>query len=310
MWKNNMMNRTQTTGLVIIAALLGYLAGQHINFPLSTKNPALVSSSPSIIASGGHNLTAPFSDVWKSLHENFIGTIDDKKLDYGAVAGMVHAAGDPYTTFFDPDQNKQLKETLSGSFSGIGAEMGIKNGLVVVIAPLAGSPAQKAGIKAGDIITAVDKKNITQDMSLDDVVQQIRGKKGTTVVLSVIHKGESAPQDISIMRDDIAVPSVKVEYSNNIAHISLESFDNNTASQFATIAKQVKSKNIRGVVLDLRDNPGGYLDSAVQIASQFLQPGSVVVSERGKTESTHKASGGGILRGIPVVVVINHGSAS
>ena len=301
------MNRSQTIALIVVAALVGYMIGQRNGFPLPSQLPA----SPAAISSASnHQTTALFSDVWKSLHDNFIGSIDDKKLDYGAVAGMVHAAGDPYTTFFDPDQAKQLKETLSGSFSGIGAEMGIKNGLVVVIAPLEGSPAQKAGIKSEDIIVAVDKKNITQDMSLDDVVQEIRGPKGQAVVLSVVHKGDTAPKDISVVRDDIAVPSVKLEVVNNIAHISLASFDNNTASQFADIAKQVQKQKVRGVVLDLRDNPGGYLDSAVQIASQFLQPGSLVVSERGKTETTHKASGGGILKGVPVVVLINHGSAS
>ncbi|MCE9643483.1 MAG: S41 family peptidase [Candidatus Andersenbacteria bacterium] len=300
------MNRSQTIALIVVAVLVGYLIGQRHGFP-----PSQLSTSPAAISSASnHQTTALFSDVWKSLHDNFIGSIDDKKLDYGAVAGMVHAAGDPYTTFFDPDQAKQLKETLSGSFSGIGAEMGIKNGLVVVIAPLEGSPAQKAGIKSEDIIVAVDKKNITQDMSLDDVVQEIRGPKGQAVVLSVVHKGDTAPKDISVVRDDIAVPSVKLEVVNNIAHISLASFDNNTASQFADIAKQVQKQKVRGVVLDLRDNPGGYLDSAVQIASQFLQPGSLVVSERGKTETTHKASGGGILKGVPVVVLINHGSAS
>ncbi len=301
------MNKSQTIALIVVATLVGYMIGQRHGFPL----PSQLSVSPAATSSASnHQTTALFSDVWKSLHDNFIGTIDDKKLDYGAVAGMVHAAGDPYTTFFDPDQAKQLKETLSGSFSGIGAEMGIKNGLVVVIAPLEGSPAQKAGIKSEDIIVAVDKKNITQDMSLDDVVQEIRGPKGQAVVLSVVHKGESAPKDISVVRDDIAVPSVKLEVVNNIAHISLASFDNNTASQFADIAKQVQKQKVRGVVLDLRDNPGGYLDSAVQIASQFLQPGSLVVSERGKAETTHKASGGGILKGVPVVVLINHGSAS
>lgn len=302
-----MMNKSRTTALIIVAALLGYLIGQRYTFPATTHTAqAPVVSS----ASGDHQVQAPFSTVWQSLHDNFIGTLDDKKLDYGAVAGMVHASGDPYTTFFDPDQAKQLKETLSGSFSGIGAEMGIKNSLVVVIAPLEGSPAQKAGIKSEDIIVAVDKKNITQDMSLDDVVKQIRGPKGQAVVLSVIHKGGNAPTDISVVRDDISVPSAKVEVVNNVAHISLASFDNNTAQQFAVIAKQVKAQNVKGVVLDLRDNPGGYLDSAVQIASQFVAPGAVVVSERGKTETTHKASGGGILRGVPVVVLINHGSAS
>ena len=188
--------------------------------------------------------------------------------------------------------------------------MGVQNGFIVVIAPLDGSPAQKAGIKTGDIIAAVDEKNITQDMSLDEVVRQIRGPKGQTVILSFIHKGETAPVDISVVRDDIAVPSVKLEVKNNIAHITLESFDNNTAAQFTDIAKQIRKQNVRGIVLDLRDNPGGYLESAVQIASQFLSPGSVVVSERGKTETMHRASGGGVLRGIPVAVVINHGSAS
>lgn len=307
MWKNKVMNKFQTSAIIVLAVLIGYLIGQHYTLP----NNLQLSQSPAVVSSSGdHQSVAPFAAVWKSLHDNFIGSIDDKKLDYGAVAGMVHAAGDPYTTFFDPDQAKQLKETLSGSFSGIGAEMGIKNGLVVVIAPLEGSPAQKAGIKSEDIIVSVDKKNITQDMSLDDVVQEIRGPKGQAVVLSVVHKGETTPKDISVVRDDIAVPSAKVEVVNNIAHISLASFDNNTASQFATIAKQVQQQHVKGVVLDLRDNPGGYLDSAVQIASQFLTPGSVVVSERGKTETTHKASGGGILKGVPVVVIINHGSAS
>lgn len=302
------MNKFQTSAIIILAIIIGYIIGQHYALPINlqvAQSPAVISTS-----SADHQSLAPFAAVWKSLHDNFIGSIDDKKLDYGAVAGMVHAAGDPYTTFFDPDQARQLKETLSGSFSGIGAEMGIKNGLVVVIAPLEGSPAQKAGIKSEDIIVAVDKKNITQDMSLDDVVQEIRGPKGQAVVLSIVHKGETAPKDISIVRDDIAVPSAKVEIVNNIAHISLASFDNNTASQFAILAKQVQQQHVRGVVLDLRDNPGGYLDSAVQIASQFLTPGSVVVSERGKTETTHKASGGGILKGMSVVVIINHGSAS
>ena len=304
-----MMNKAQTTILIIVAIFAGYALGQQypLKAAVKTSQTASVSSHPFL---ADHTSTAPFADVWQNLHDQFIGTLDDNKLDYGAVAGMVRAAGDPYTTFFDPDQTKQLKETLSGSFSGIGAEMGVQNGFIVVIAPLDGSPAQKAGIKTGDIIAAVDEKNITQDMSLDEVVRQIRGPKGQTVILSVIHKGETAPVDISVVRDDIAVPSVKLEVKNNIAHITLESFDNNTAAQFTDIAKQIRKQNVRGIVLDLRDNPGGYLESAVQIASQFLSPGSVVVSERGKTETMHRASGGGVLRGIPVAVVINHGSAS
>lgn len=301
-----MMSKFQTSTVIVLALLIGYIVGQRFT---GTTIPS-ASQSASFVTVGERTSVAPFSAVWKSLHDNFIGSIDDKKLDYGAVAGMVRATGDPYTTFFDPEQSKQLKEMLSGSFSGIGAEMGVKNQMIVVISPLEGSPAQKAGLRAGDIIVAVDKKNITQDMSLDDVVKQIRGPKGQDVVLTIIHKGDASAKDITITRGDITVPSVKLEVVNNIAHITLASFDNNTADQFAVIAKQVKKQNVRGVVLDLRNNPGGYLNSAVQIASQFVAPGSLVVSEKGKTESKHIASGGGILRGVPVVVLINHGSAS
>lgn len=304
------MTKAQSILSGILLLAIGFLFGRY-GVP-ATSIPLLPqqSAQQAVISPGQPSFTAPFQDVWSKLHANFIGSLDDKKLDYGAVAGMVRAAGDPYTTFFDPDETKQLKETLSGSFSGIGAEMGIKNGLVVVIAPLDGSPAQKAGIKSGDIIVSVDKKNITQDMSLDDVVKEIRGAKGTTVVLSIVHKGANAPVDISIVRDDIAVPSVKNEVVNGIAHVTISSFNSDTATQFTVIAKQIKNQNVRGVLIDLRDNPGGYLDDAVSIASQFLQPGSVVVSERGKTETVHRANGGGLLRGLPVVVLINHSSAS
>src|SRR3989344_5441777 len=121
---------------------------------------------------------APFSEAKKVLQDQFIGTLDDKELSYGAVEGMVRAAGDPYTGFSDPEETKQFKDTLKGSFSGIGAEMGIDGGLIVVIAPLVGSPAEKAGIQAGDIIVAIDGKELTEDTSLDDAVRMIRGQKG------------------------------------------------------------------------------------------------------------------------------------
>jgi len=253
---------------------------------------------------------SPFWETWDELHTLFIGTLDDNKLSYGAIEGMVRASGDPYTAFSDPESTKQFKDTLKGSFSGIGAEMGVKNGLVVVIAPLEGSPAQKAGVQAGDIIVAVDKKNITQDMSLDEVVRLIRGPKKQTVELKVFHKGADSTTDISIVRDDIAVESVKSEIKDGVLHISILNFNGDTSEKFLQAAKEGVRQNVTGVVVDVRNNPGGYLDSAVDISSEFMSSGLPVVIERGKQETTHRSSGNGILKGLPVVVLINENSAS
>ncbi|MEK7499325.1 MAG: S41 family peptidase [Patescibacteria group bacterium] len=253
---------------------------------------------------------SPFWETWGNLHDNFIGTLEDKKLSYGAIEGMVRASGDAYTAFSDPETTKQFKDTLKGSFSGIGAEMGVKNGLVVVIAPLEGSPAQKAGVKPGDIVVAVDKKNITEDMSLDEVVRLIRGPKGQTVELKVFHKDADSTSDISIVRDDIAVQSVKSEIKDGILHVSVLNFNGDTSAKFLQAAKDAVKQQVKGVVIDVRNNPGGYLDSAVDISSEFMGSGLPVVIERGKQETTHSSSGQGILQDLPVVVLINGSSAS
>lgn len=253
---------------------------------------------------------SPFWEAWNKLHDNFIGSLDPKALVYGAISGMIRASGDPYTAFSDPDASKQFKESLRGSFSGIGAEMGIKSGLIVVIAPLSGSPAEKAGVQAGDVVVAVDKEPITEDMSLDEVVRSIRGPKGEKVELTLLHKDAKETSDITIVRDDIEVQSVKMEVRDGIAIITITNFNEDTAQKFVEVAKRAKQQNVKGVVLDVRNNPGGYLDAAVTIASQFLQPGDAVVTEKGKKEITHSSKISGTLHGIPVVVLVNHGSAS
>lgn len=253
---------------------------------------------------------SPFSEAWKILHDQYIGTLNEKALSYGAVAGMVRAAGDPYTAFSDPEETKQFKETLKGSFSGIGAEMGVEGGLIVVIAPLEGSPAAVAGVKPGDIIVAIDSKNVTEDTSLDDAVRMIRGPKGTPVTLTVIHPQDREKTDITITRDDIDIESVKSEIKDGIAHISMSSFNGDTSSKFAKIARAVKKQNVAGIVLDVRRNPGGYLETAVDIASEFLAPNTPVVIEKGKTEKIHRAKRTGSLQGIPLVVLMNESSAS
>ncbi len=296
------MPSTQKILSAALLLLLGVALGRSSAFEPKVEPPN--QTDEQVFAS------SPFWETWSLLHKNFIGTLDIKKLSYGAVEGMVRASGDPYTAFSDPAATKQFKEALKGSFSGIGAEMGIKNGLIVVIAPLAGSPAEKAGVKSGDIVAAVDKKPVTEDMTLDEVVRSIRGPKGEKVELTVYHQNDRETTDISIIREDISVQSVKTEIKDGIAHIVITNFNEDTAEKFVEAARDAKKKNVRGVVVDMRNNPGGYLESAVTISSQFLDPGMVVVIEKGKREVTHKVRSTGVLRDVPVVVLVNHGSAS
>ncbi|OGY30994.1 MAG: hypothetical protein A3C02_00585 [Candidatus Andersenbacteria bacterium RIFCSPHIGHO2_02_FULL_45_11] len=297
-----MMLVSKNTLTIIICVAIGIAIGMSVARPTPFVSDPIFEKDAFIFA--------PFSEAKKVLQDQFIGTLDDRQLSYGAVEGMVRAAGDPYTGFSDPEETKQFKDTLKGSFSGIGAEMGIDGGLIVVIAPLVGSPAEKAGIQAGDIIVAIDGKELTEDTSLDDAVRMIRGQKGTQVKITVIHSDAREKADITITRDDIEVQSVKSETKDGIAHISISSFNGDTSVKFAKAARDAKKAGVNGIILDVRRNPGGYLDAAVDIASEFLEPNATVVIEKGKTESTHRAKRTGSLRGIPTVVLINESSAS
>ena len=263
------------------------------------------------VEQGERQLIFPtFWEAWDTLHSNFIGDLNEKDLFYGAVAGMVRSAGDPYTVFSPPADTKQFEETIEGSFGGVGIEIGMNNGAITVIAPLEGSPAQKAGVLEGDIIIAVDEESLTQDMTIDDVVQRIRGKNGETVKLTVFHKDGTKPDDIDITRDTIEIQSVKLNMIENIAHITITSFNGDTAKKFNNIAREVKKNSAAGIILDVRNNPGGFLQTSVDIASRFLDKDQLVVSERGKNNKEYKASGNTVLKDIPVVVLVNGGSAS
>jgi carboxyl-terminal processing protease len=263
------------------------------------------------VEEGKRQLVFPtFWEAWDELHGNFINGLEDEKLFYGAVAGMVAAAGDPYTVFSPPAETKQFEETIQGSFSGVGIEIGVRQGVVTVIAPLEGSPAAQAGVLEGDSIIAVDGKPVSAEMSIDDVVRLIRGELGKAVVLKVVHVGAQEPTDITIVRDTIEVESIRLENLDGIAHIRITNFNGDTAKQFTTAARRAKDENVRGILLDLRNNPGGFLDSAVEISSQFLDKGQIVVSEKGKVNKDYPAEGSPILKGLPVVVLVNNGSAS
>ena len=249
--------------------------------------------------------------VYSLLRKDFDGNLDQTKLINGAKQGLVQAAGDPYTQYFNPADAKAFNDELSGTITGIGAELGSDNaGNIVIVSPLSGYPAQKAGLQPKDIISGVDGQS-TSGMSIDAVVSKIRGKAGSSVKLSII-RGNAAAFDVSITRQKITIPSVEYHEDGAIGYLKVSQFSNDTVDLANAAAQEFKAKNVKGVVLDLRNDPGGYLSDAVSLVSLWLDKGKTVVSERrGSTIiDTQVANGNNSLSGLPTVVLINGGSAS
>lgn len=255
-----------------------------------------------------------FWKVWDLLKEKYVDheSLDAHKLLYGAINGMLSASGDPYTTFFDPEATKAFDEEIAGSFDGIGAEMGMKDKVLTIIAPLEGMPAEKAGFLPGDKVLKIDGEP-TESMNLDVAVSKIRGKKGTDVKLSIYREGETEMRDITVTRDVISVKSVRTEdKKNGVRLIRISRFGEDTSEEFRLALKEVITGKPKGIILDMRSNPGGLLNVAVDIAGEFLPRDSVVVIEEDseKKRESLTAKGGNSLGGIPVVILINGGSAS
>ena len=253
-----------------------------------------------------------FWDVWDTIEKNYVHQpTSETELLYGAMAGSVASLGDPHSVFFDPKTTHDFTEELKGSFEGIGAEIAIKNNSLTVVAPLPESPAAKAGIKSGDKVLAIDGED-TSGMSLDYAVNKIRGPKGTDVVLTISRDGLEAAKEIKITRNTIKIESVKLQFlDNNIALIKLRYFNEDTAGAFQKAVLEVINKNPKGVILDLRNDPGGFLDTAIDVASEWVDNGAVVYEKSSTGQlKEHKANGRARLKDFPTVVLINGGSAS
>lgn len=252
------------------------------------------------------------NEVYDALKQNYDGKLTEAQLLNGLKAGLANAAGDPYTEYFTATEAKNFDKQLNQSFSGVGAELGKnKNGNLIVVAPIAGFPADKAGLKAQDIITAINNKT-TSGMSVDDAVANIRGKAGTTVKLTVV-RGGAEQLELTITRQDIRVPSVEHSVINgNIGYIRISTFADDTAGLIKAAANDLQAQHVKGIVLDLRNNPGGLLSAAVTVSSQWLPHDTVILQEkRGSTVvQTYQASGDSPLQGVPTVVLVNEGSAS
>jgi carboxyl-terminal processing protease len=224
----------------------------------------------------------------------------------------VAAGGDPYTTYMDAKESKALADDLGGKLSGIGAEIGIKNNVLTIIAPIAGTPAEKAGLRAGDMIARINGED-TSNMGVDTAVSKIRGKADTQVTLKIGRAGTPEAFDVTITRANITVPSVTWSMKNgNVAYIKVSRFGDDTTTLIEQAATELKGQGAKKVILDLRNDGGGYLNAGVAVASEFLDPGKLVVEERtgGTSRDKLTATGGAQLGGLPAVVLINGGSAS
>lgn len=255
-----------------------------------------------------------FWDVWSRLEERYVDKekIERKNLVSGAIAGLVRSLNDPYTEFLPPAQTKQFQEDIRGSFSGIGAEIGIKKGMLTIIAPLKDSPAERTGLKAGDKILSVNGTS-TADLLLDEAVRLIRGPKSTEVKLLVLRDSFTRPKEFVVTRDTIKIQIITTEKkSDGIFVIKLHHFTENAATEFRKALKEFYESGSQKLVLDLRNNPGGFLVISVDIASWFLPTGEVVTRERHAdgTEDLYRSNGYRLLENVPTVVLINEGSAS
>lgn len=260
-----------------------------------------------------------FSLFWEALgklEENYVNSdkINYQEMLYGAISGMTDSLGDDYTIFMKPEKTESFLDSVSGkeSFEGVGIEIGIKNKILTVIAPVEGTPAYKSGIRAGDKILKIDDK-FTDGMLVEEAVSLIRGKKGTQVTLTINRTNFEKPKDFTLTRDVIQVPVIRWEMKDNgIAYIKIYHFTSNLSAKFEDIVSELLKNNARKIILDVRNNPGGYLEASVDIASWFLPKGEVVVKEEFKNGEVeeYKSKGYKHLQNLPVVVLVNNGSAS
>jgi len=301
--------------IVILSGGLGYRFGQArvINPKAPFSSVEILHKEPQVLTSVDFG---QFWEVWNKLSQNYMDktVVDPQKMVYGAISGMVGSLDDPYTVFLTPEQNRDTKEELGGSFEGIGAQLGFKDKQLIVIAPLKGTPAEQAGVLSGDAILRIDNKD-TAGVTLPEAVSKIRGPKGTKVKLTIAHVKEEKPIDLEITRETIIVKSVEWEKKEakgkSIALIKLSRFGDSTNLEWDNVVSEIKRVNISRIILDLRNDPGGYLSGAVYIANEFLPSGTIVIQESGNGQKTvQNVSRKGKFISEKVIVLINKGSAS
>lgn len=308
--------------IMLVVAVL--LVGGAFLFGFAASRVVLTPNAPSApVASAAPNLNGTpsefqgdipvFWEAWRIINDNFYKQpLDQEKMTYGAVSGMVDALGDEHTAFVDAKRADYLRSQLSGSFEGIGATVEMVNGRLTIIAPIKGTPADEAGLQAGDVILQVDD-TLIQNMDVMQAISIIRGRKGTSVRLKV-QRGTQPTFDLTVTRDTINVPEVESRMleDDTIAYVQLTEFGDKAPGELRKALVEVLAKNPKGLIFDLRGNPGGYLQIAIQVASEFIEGDQVVLVEkfRDGQKTLYKTESGGLATKIPIVLLVNEGSAS
>ena len=312
--KKKSKRRSFLGALLILLVAVSFGGGFYMGQEKISKNRqvALSNVSAEVKNQDAFDFNVYF-EVWQSLKSDFVykNKFKDKEMFYGSLKGLAASVKDPYTVFMTPDETKEFSNELAGTFEGIGAEVGMRNNIITIIAPLSGMPAEKAGLKAGDKIYAIDGKTAV-GLTVDEAVKKIRGTKGTFVTLTVIRDKENTPKDIKIERGIILVKSVTVTYRpDGLAVIKVSSFNDDTLALFNAAVKEIVVKKPKGIILDLRNNPGGYLDTAVAMASEWVKGGPVVLEQSGDGKRTeYPSNGSALLQAYKTIVLVNGGSAS
>lgn len=309
--------------LTLLLLLAIFVSGMYIGktgtvFGKTVPIVAFLPMSDAAIAKDSVNL-AEFWKVWGILNEKFVSASSSAPLSEedkvrGAIAGLVKAYGDPYTMYFPPKEAEQFQETIAGNFSGVGMEVGMRKGVITIIAPLPGTPAEKAGLISGDAIVTIDGKT-TDGMSIDEAVRLIRGEKGTKVKFSIYREGDTEFRTIEVTRDTIDIPTVKTETKDDTFIIALYSFNAVSDTKMEEAMNEYVASKKSKLILDLRGNPGGFMQSAVDIASFFMPAGKIVVRERagvGGEDKVFRTRNRQVREFTPanLVVLVDGGSAS
>lgn len=295
-----------------LSVLFSLSLGFAIAMPLSTVN---AQSSDSKSEPLPLEILKEFTDAFASIKTDYVEQVDDKTILKNAIKGMMSGL-DPHSSYLDEKSFKHLKEGTTGEFGGLGIEVGMEDGLIKVISPIDDTPAQRAGIQSGDLIFRIDDKPV-KDMGLDEAVKMMRGKPGTEIKLSIIRENHDGPLSISLKRAVIKVKSVKFRLlEEDFAYLRISSFQSRTAEQLKkalkSLLKENKNQPLKGLILDLRNNPGGVLNGSVDVCDVFLDKGLIVYTQGRikNSELRFSATRGDALNGAPIVVLVNGGSAS
>ncbi|MBI2628418.1 MAG: S41 family peptidase [Candidatus Niyogibacteria bacterium] len=324
-------NKKTVLGAVFfLSGVLIFLSGAYFGYnqrPAMEKILSVVNKDSKINSQAAAKINfEPFWKTWNAIEEKYVSNdgLSGQEMVWGAIEGMTKSLKDPYTVFFPPKEKEMFESQIRGDFEGVGMEIGIRNNILTVISPLKGTPAHRAGIKTGDMILKVDEKP-TMDMTIDEAVRLIRGQKGTKVILIILRKGEEKTREISVIRDRIEIPAIETngisrensgkKYAaaeKEIFIIRLFNFNENALAAFRGALREMALSGKNKLILDLRSNPGGYLEVAVDIASWWLPMGKIVAKEKFSDgrETLYRSKGYGALRDIPTVILLNEGSAS